>query len=266
MAKHLFTVDHIVFVLAVNRAELAHSIRALYGNGFDADGYLHRFFDVDFRLPDAKRHEFIDALLDSTQINEYFKTKTTGREDTTTTKNLLKGFFSAPDLSLRRIAKAIHRLGLVFASLAKQPPAFAMTAVVALVLRTIDAELYHQFRRKEISDLGVIDKMFDRPGATNIKETVEGYLFEATIIMAAHEMSGTYVTDPSEISTPLLDRHRVAIRNRKADGASDIWETIRETCVVDWVQEFHRIALNGHRITFPDCVRRIELLSTDLMK
>ena len=32
VAKHLFSVDHIVFVLAVNRSELAHSIRALYGN------------------------------------------------------------------------------------------------------------------------------------------------------------------------------------------------------------------------------------------
>ena len=32
IAKHLFSVDHIVFVLAVNRSELAHSIKALYGS------------------------------------------------------------------------------------------------------------------------------------------------------------------------------------------------------------------------------------------
>ena len=44
VAKHLFSVDKIVFVLAVNRAELAHSIKALYGNDFDAEGYLGRFF------------------------------------------------------------------------------------------------------------------------------------------------------------------------------------------------------------------------------
>ena len=30
-AKHIFAVDHVVFVLAVNRSELAHSVRALYG-------------------------------------------------------------------------------------------------------------------------------------------------------------------------------------------------------------------------------------------
>ena len=69
VAKHLFSVDHIIFVLAVNRSELAHSIRALYGVGFDATGYLRRFFDVDFRLPEPTRGAFIDALLDAIQIN-----------------------------------------------------------------------------------------------------------------------------------------------------------------------------------------------------
>ena len=38
-AKHLFTVDRVVFVLALNRSELAHSVRAVYGGGFDAQGY-----------------------------------------------------------------------------------------------------------------------------------------------------------------------------------------------------------------------------------
>ena len=50
-AKHIFGVDHVVFVLAVNRDELAHSVRVPYGEKFDAEGYLRRFFDIDFRLP-----------------------------------------------------------------------------------------------------------------------------------------------------------------------------------------------------------------------
>ena len=72
VAKHLFSVDHVVFVLAVNRSELAYSIRALYGGGFDAVGYLRRFFDVDFRLPEPDRGAFIDAMLNTIQINDYF--------------------------------------------------------------------------------------------------------------------------------------------------------------------------------------------------
>ena len=62
VAKHIFAVDHVVFVLGVNRSELAHSIKALYGNDFDATGYLGRFFDLDFRLPEPDRAAFISAI------------------------------------------------------------------------------------------------------------------------------------------------------------------------------------------------------------
>jgi hypothetical protein len=42
IAKHLFSADHIVFVLGINREQLTHSVRALYGSGFDSDHYLNR--------------------------------------------------------------------------------------------------------------------------------------------------------------------------------------------------------------------------------
>ena len=74
-AKHLFTVDHVLFVLAVNRSQLSHSIRAVYGREFDAQGYLRRFFDIDFRLPDSKRGPFVQATLTSTGIDHYFRSK-----------------------------------------------------------------------------------------------------------------------------------------------------------------------------------------------
>ena len=265
VAKHLFTVDHIVFVLAVNRSELAHSISALYGSRFDADGYLRRFFDVDFRLPDVNRSEFIDTLLHSTQIDDYFSSRIPGQAARTMEYYLLKEFFSGRDLSLRRIAQSIHRLGLVCASLGDQPPSFSMTAVVALVLRTVDVELYHQFRRREISDLEVIDEIFNHPRRRDLKDKDEGCYFEATIIMAWHEMSGSHVSVSTDLETPLLQQHRNILRQEAASGRSDNQNTSRSTYVVHLVEEFHRIALNGYRVTFPECVRRIELLSADLV-
>ena len=125
VAKHLFSVDQIVFVLAVNRSELAHSIKALYGDGFDVKGYMRRFFDVDFRLPDPDRIAFIDVALDAIRMDEYF-TQTNDPEAENyagIVQNFFQVFFRAPDLSLRRIAQAIHRLGLVFALLHHNPTA-----------------------------------------------------------------------------------------------------------------------------------------------
>ena len=53
VVKHLFSASNVLFVLAVNRKELAHSIRALYGDRFDAEGYLVSVHKPTFLLNHA---------------------------------------------------------------------------------------------------------------------------------------------------------------------------------------------------------------------
>ena len=146
VVKHLFGVDRIVFVLAINRSELAHSVRALYGSGFDADNYLRRFFDVDFQLPEPGRRAFINSMIEAVNIREYFERALD--EECMMLRHsfgfLMQAFFGGPDLSLRTIAQAIHRLGLVFASLRSDQPSFIPMVVVLLIIRTIDSDLYSQ--------------------------------------------------------------------------------------------------------------------------
>lgn len=49
--KHLFGVPGIVFVIATDTEQLQHSVKAIYGNGFDSGVYLRRFFDQSYTLP-----------------------------------------------------------------------------------------------------------------------------------------------------------------------------------------------------------------------
>ena len=268
VAKHLFTVDHIVFVLAVNRSELVHSIRALYGGEFDAQGYLRRFFDVDFRLPDSARKPFIEETLRAIQLNDYF-TRTEdqragqGYEDV---KTLLVAFFDAPDLSLRRIAQAIHRLGMVFASLRGDRWSFAMTAAVALILRTVDSDLYHRFVRDEVSDLEVVDKMFNRPGARILQQQHAGRLFEATIIVAAQERVSDRPTGFDTVESPLLQRHQKLVDTDQSDDASRSPEYRHADEVIFLVQAFMQgLRQRTGEFGFSHSVERIELLSTALI-
>ena len=177
VAKHLFSVENIVFVLAVNRSELGHSINALYGSEFDAEGYLRRFFDVDFRLPEPERDAFIAAMLNAIQINDYFSRTRNQHNYADEIRKILQHFFSAPDLSLRRIAQAIHRLGLVFASLRSDQQSLVPATIVALIVRTIDSDLYHRFVRGEIADIEVFDTVFARPSEKNSAKRVLGSLF-----------------------------------------------------------------------------------------
>jgi hypothetical protein len=56
--KHLFGIDDIYFIVATDSAQLAHSIKAIYGNSFNATEYLQRFFDQEFSLPDPNRFDY----------------------------------------------------------------------------------------------------------------------------------------------------------------------------------------------------------------
>ena len=270
VAKHLFTVDHIVFALAVNRAELAQSVRALYGTSFDAEGYLRRFFDVDFRLPESDREAFIEATLKAIQIDNYFnRTKDKdGRQDAAVVRDLLKSFFGTPDLNLRRVAQALHRLGVVFASLRDDQRSFAITAVVALIVRTVDSALYYRFVRGEASDQEVVDAVFSLPGIASFRHEHYGALFEASIITCTHEdviimtaMSGDIV------DSPLLSHYR-SEAEKSSDGPQDPnQEDVRHARKVtsQYDDLFTRIS-GGKKIGFKYSVERLEMLSTDFIE
>ena len=60
--KHLFNTDGIVFVVATNTDQLSASVKAVYGNDFNAKTYLLRFFDRTFRFRDAEPKIFIGHL------------------------------------------------------------------------------------------------------------------------------------------------------------------------------------------------------------
>ena len=64
VVKHLMTVDHVVYAFAMNRPELAHTVSSCYGPEFDGKGYLRRFIDVDFTLPQPSRRSFIRSLFE----------------------------------------------------------------------------------------------------------------------------------------------------------------------------------------------------------
>lgn len=48
--KHVFNTDRILFVLVLNREELAHAIQKIHGCS-DGTRYLRRFIDIEFTLP-----------------------------------------------------------------------------------------------------------------------------------------------------------------------------------------------------------------------
>lgn len=268
IAKHLFAVDHIVFVLAVNRSELAHSIKALYGSDFDANGYLRRFIDIDFRLPDPDRKNFIKSALAQIRIDDYFG-RTQDRQagtDREVMQNMVQLFFRTPNLSLRQIGQSIYRLGLVFASLRNDQNSFALSAVVALIFRTIDADLYHQFCRHEISDLEAMDKLFERLGGASPPLKHERSLFEGIVIAGWCEMAHPQGLFEDAIDSPLYLRYKEEYDEQTEANEANTPESRHAATVFAIANGFCLPPYPYGRIGFLHSVRRIELLSDGLIQ
>ena len=251
VAKHLFAVDHTVFVLAVNRDQLAHSIRALYGNDFDATGYLRRFFDVDFHLPDPDRKPLIRTMLNSVKI-------------TGDICDLLEGFFVSPSVSLRQIGQVIYRIGLVVASL-NSTYFSALATGVAVILRTADDNVYRRFVNGMMSDLEVADAIFEHYGISKAQKeggaSSGARLFEAILVMAAAEITsrGRQV-DWNSLGSPLYKRYNGLSPKADSGAAQQDPEVSYAARVIQTVNQLAERAVPFAEIGFMEAVKRIELL------
>ena len=60
--KHYFLHDKVIFVISVNSSELQHTIKRHYGNDFNANKYLQRFFDFTIPLPVVNMQKFYEMI------------------------------------------------------------------------------------------------------------------------------------------------------------------------------------------------------------
>ena len=65
--KHYFDDDRIIIIASINKEQLAHTVRNVYGEYFDASGYLNRFFDLSLHLPNRS----IDTYLKQLHLQNY---------------------------------------------------------------------------------------------------------------------------------------------------------------------------------------------------
>jgi len=108
--KHIFDIQGVVFVLATDTEQLQHAIKVIYGDGFDAQNYLGRFFQRRFILNRKSRREFITNKL---EVRALPASSTMVWPELTNTGVLVEVVTAISDsleLSLRQIEQVIDRL------------------------------------------------------------------------------------------------------------------------------------------------------------
>ena len=151
--KHIFEVEGVTFLLAVNLSELANSVKALYGGDFDAHQYLRRFLDHVLYLQ-TDRTRYLDHLINSTGFHRYTNQPYVAVSD------FLETFvLTVPHMSLRDLEQAIHHLRLVLNSLHRDVWDVALSM---MIFRIVVPDTYRQFTNGAISDWEALKHLNDR--------------------------------------------------------------------------------------------------------
>ncbi|MEC9359706.1 MAG: P-loop NTPase fold protein [Pseudomonadota bacterium] len=202
-AKHLFNVPNIVFVLGLDKRQLGHSIRGIYGAGLDVSGYLRRFIDFDYLLPPPEKGDFAKALFKRFGLNEYFRTKN-GRETRYEQEQALTMFselFEAYDLSLR---EQVHCCSLLDVAIKTTPQNMMLHPIflcLLIVLKVKSPDVYANYVQQQMGPAELLGWLKESSKMRAVLETNYGTALEAHIAMSA---SDRYF-DEDEVAKPYLD-------------------------------------------------------------
>lgn len=160
LIKHLFIVPNVVFVLSIDKIQLAHSICGYYGSeAFDAVDYLRRFIDIEYNLPSGN----FDNLLKK-YFKEFAFETLCKKKNTIYSSNDLFHFVIliciVRKLSIRQIEKWMTALGHALET-TKNLRVDTPTIAMLTYLRTFDYGFYVQYFNWEISDQTIIDYFQD---------------------------------------------------------------------------------------------------------
>lgn len=160
--KHIFDIPNMVFVFGIDRNQLASSIKAIYGE-IDVDGYLRRFFDMDFALPSADAATYCRHLMKRHEMAEYFEEKSTtaGTNIHSTEYNEFNDSFpklcKQLGLSLREIEQCIRAFIFVAKNIPDRHYMFSLPLSILLLVRLKNHSLYMKFVRGECRVSSILD-------------------------------------------------------------------------------------------------------------
>lgn len=93
IVKHFFSIERVAFVIALDPDQLGHSVRTLYGQDMDVEGYLKRFFDLELNLPTPSISDFVKAQFDQFGLSDFFDGRS-GHHQTRFDREQLETMFS----------------------------------------------------------------------------------------------------------------------------------------------------------------------------
>lgn len=193
--KHLFSIPGIVFVLSMDKQQLSHSIRALYGSDFNAVEYLRRFIDLEYRLPEPIKSDLCPYLLNNFNIKQSLKNRSREFEQI---RSLLSFLFLSANFNFRKQLQAVSRLNIALLSIPQNHYLYNQILVILIFLREWNTTLYHNFINGNINVDTLVDQLHSElpilnseTHQVNSREYTQACYIETVFLFAAQEIGQT---------------------------------------------------------------------------
>lgn len=153
--KHLFSIKGITFVLSIDKAHLASSIRGYYGSEkINTDEYLRRFIDLEYSLPEPEPKLFIEYLYEyygfdelSSLVNDEYSKNNIGIHF----KYNVEALFCNSNPTLRQQESIFGLTRLIVTSFNSKELVYTNLLLTLIYLKFFHNEFYFRIKNKKLT-------------------------------------------------------------------------------------------------------------------
>ncbi len=247
--KHLFNIEGLVFVLALDKSQLSHSLSAVYGDGIDSNGYLRRFIDFEYQLKLPEKKDYINSLFAALSLDEYFNLRKKYPELQSDRVYLFDVFLLLAEhnkLSLREIEQLLASINLALRTAKENEYIHPALLAFLVVTKNVNPDQYQQYISESNSEKMMIDYLYSIIPEKKRLENHECAVLEGFLIAAK---KGYH-----QGNLESLDRHKTTLA---MENISYEIKGYSETVV----NAATRPVAMGHGVDLKTLVERIEMLS-----
>ena len=173
--KHFFNVQNIIFILGIDKEALSNSIKVIYGEQTDINGYLTRFIDLEYRLKRGSNEQYVNYLVDKYNFYTIFEKR--NFRDTLLVEYQYSDFLKVViqvavgfNLSLRDIEKIIVEIYMILkANISKY--IYPYSLVMLCAIKRINRDIYNKIKFNQINYNELILKL--KQQNENLQEWLE---------------------------------------------------------------------------------------------
>lgn len=243
--KHFFSVQNVVFVLAIDRTQLGHSICSMYGIRMDVSGYLRRFIDIDYNLPRPKKGAFSKTQFSRLGLVDLLKKRTTldSQYDLDNLSHTFTELFEVLGCSLREQERSFALLSLAIRTTPDNYHIYPVLLGALIILKINNHELYQEFINGKKSYEDVLNFI----GATSAGKA----------FLCGHH--GTVLEAYLSCCTPRRPEFKEVVEPyRKLLNSSDQLEKVRTEKILKILEQLNQNESFG---VLKDLVNKIDLVS-----